>query len=205
MARCRKFIAFVSIAIPIALSIAGPRPASAAGELPGLLQRLAQLRDRAQATAPARAAIYSPGDAVVTGFSGVRPPQQVAPGVIPLDKTFIDLDGPSVQVIDLSNPGAPAQSQVVPAPKPFTVTARQVGQVFAVAQDDATPPNIYVAATSGYGLPIVAAEPDRDGSPRRLRRGEPGARFMPGLFRDWRYALIPARPRRSRLRGQRLA
>ena len=133
-------------------------------------------------TQPAAAAVHSPGDAVVTGFSGVRPPQQVAPGVNPLDKTFIDLDGPSVRVIDLSNPGAPPQGQIMPAPIPFTVAARQVGQVFAVAQDDATPPNIYVAATSAYGLPIVAAQSDRDGTLRRLRRGEAGAQFMPGLF-----------------------
>src|SRR5260221_3153934 len=123
------------------------------------------------------------GDAVVTGFSGVRPPAApLPPRVDPLDKTSIDIDGPSLRVIDLNNPGGPPRGQVVTAPKPFTVSARQIGQVFAVARDDATPPNIYVAATSGYGLPIVAAQPDADGTPRRLRRGEPGARFMPGLF-----------------------
>ena len=42
------------------------------------------------------------------------------------------------------------------APKPFTVTAAQVGQVFAVVLDNSTPPNIYIAASSAYGLPIVA-------------------------------------------------
>ncbi len=133
-------------------------------------------------TQPAAAAVHSPGDAVVTGFSGVRPLQQVAPGVDPLDKTFIDMDGPAVRIIDLNSPGAPALGQVMLAPIRFTATARQVGQVFAVAQDDAVPPNIYVAATSAYGLPIVAAQPDRDGTLRRLLRGEAGAQFMPGLF-----------------------
>lgn len=54
--------------------------------------------------------------------------------------------------------------------------------MFAIAHDNATPPNIYVAATALYGLPIVAAKPDSQGLLRRLRRGEPGARFMPGLF-----------------------
>ena len=57
--------------------------------------------------------------------------------------------------MDLQAPGAPPQAQLFTAPKPFTVTAGQVGQVFAVALDNATPPNIYVAATSAYGLPIV--------------------------------------------------
>ena len=37
--------------------------------------------------------------------------------------------------------------------KAFTVTADQIGQVFSIALDDATPPNIYAAATSAYGLP----------------------------------------------------
>ena len=123
------------------------------------------------------------GNAVVTGFSGVRPPAApLAPGLDALDKTLIDIDGPSLRVIDLNNPGGPPRGQVMTAPKPFTVSARQIGQVFAVTHDDAMPPNIYITATSGYGLPIVAAQPDADGTPRRLRRGEPGARFMPGLF-----------------------
>jgi hypothetical protein len=179
MRRRAAFVGAVSIATATGLLLFS---AGAADDPNRLLQRLAQLRDPAQVTQPAAAAIQSPGDAVVTGFSGVRPTPQVAPGVDPLDKTFIDLDGPSVRVINLSAPGAPAQGQVMPAPIPFTVIARQVGQVFAVAQDNATPPNIYVAATSAYGLPIVAARPDSDGTPRRLRRGEAGAQFMPGLF-----------------------
>ena len=179
MRRCAAFVGAVSVATAAGLLLFSAR---AADNQTNVLQRLSQLRDRAQVTQPAAAAVHSPGDAVVTGFSGVRPPQQVAPGVNPLDKTFIDLDGPSVRVIDLSNPGAPPQGQIMPAPIPFTVAARQVGQVFAVAQDDATPPNIYVAATSAYGLPIVAAQSDRDGTLRRLRRGEAGAQFMPGLF-----------------------
>ena len=175
MRRCAAFLGAVSIATATGLLLFS----APAADNPN---RLSQLGDRAQVTRPAAAAVHSPGDAVVTGFSGVRPPPQVAPGVDPLDKTFIDLDGPAVRVIDLSNPGAPAQGQVIPARNPFTVTARQTGQVFAVALDDATPPNIYVGATSAYGLPIVAAQPDRDGTPRRLRRGEAGAQFMPGLF-----------------------
>jgi len=119
----------------------------------------------------------------VTGFSGARWSTTPLPsGTIPADKTYIDLDGPSLRVIDLGNLGGPPQAQAVAAPKPLTITAGQIGQVFAIALDDATPPNIYAAATSAYGLPIVVADADGDGFPDRARTGAPGARFMPGLF-----------------------
>ncbi len=112
----------------------------------------------------------APGDAVVTGFSGVRPGQGGPDGLA------IDLDGPSARVVALQNLGGPPRGQLVNAPKPGTITAGQVGQVFGVALDDATPPNIYLAATSAYGLPIVGS------NGARLRQGAPGATFMPGLF-----------------------
>ena len=76
----------------------------------------------------------------------------------------------------------PPQAQLVAAPKPFTATAGQIGQVFALALDDASPPNIYAAATSAYGLPIVVPDTDGDGRPDRSRRGATNAAFMPGLF-----------------------
>jgi hypothetical protein len=120
--------------------------------------------------------LLAPGDAAVTGFSGALPPEAIAPGSDPADRTVIDPQGPSLRVIDLANMNGPAQAQLVQAPKPFTATAAQIGQVFAVALDDARPPNIYAAASSAYGLPIVAA----DGT--RLKTGALGARFMPGLF-----------------------
>ena len=64
---------------------------------------------------------------------------------------------------------------------PFTFTAAQIGQVFGVALDGDLPPNIYVAATSAYGLPIVA--PGADGQLRHIKSGAPKAVFMPGLWR----------------------
>jgi hypothetical protein len=120
------------------------------------------------------------GNAVVTGFSGVQLPALIAPGVNPADRATIDVGGPSVRVIDLQAPGTPPQGQLIAAPKPFTVAAGQLGQVFAVALDNATPPNIYVAATSVYGLPIIV--PDASGVPNRAQHGAPNARFMAGLF-----------------------
>src|SRR5260221_8301992 len=98
-------------------------------------------------------AILIDGNAVVTGFSGTQPPLPFPPSAA--DQATIDLNGPSARVMDLQSPGAPPQAQLLTAPKPFTVVAAQVGQVFAVALDNATPSNIYLGATSSYGLPIV--------------------------------------------------
>jgi len=127
--------------------------------------------------------ILSVGDAAVAGFSGAivfgSPPPPEAQRI---DKTYIDLDGPALRVIGLARMGGPPQAQFVDTPKSFTATARQIGQVFSLALDDADPPNIYAAATSAYGLPIVVPDADGDGVPDRSRRGAPYAAFMPGLF-----------------------
>jgi len=126
--------------------------------------------------------IIAPGDAAVTGFSGAVSPAELPPGADPVPATVINLDGPTVRVIDLKQLGGPPAAQIVPAPKPYTATARQTGQVFGVALDNAVPPNIYVAATSVFGLPIVAAKTGSNGEPGRLFTGVPGAKFMPGLW-----------------------
>jgi hypothetical protein len=121
-------------------------------------------------------AILIDGNAVVTGFSGATN----AGGAAPADRATIDLNGPAARIVDLQNPGAPPSAQLLNAIKPFTVSAGQIGQVFAVALDNASPPNIYVAATSAYGLPIVV--PAAGGAQVRAKAGATNARFMPGLF-----------------------
>jgi hypothetical protein len=137
------------------------------------------------ATASAQNAlpVLPTGDAAVAGFSGTivlgSPPP---PEPKRIDKTYINLDGPSLRVIGLGRMGGPPQAQLVAAPKTFTATARQIGQVFSLALDDANPPNVYAAASSAYGLPIVVPDADGDGVPDRSRLGAPNAAFMPGLF-----------------------
>lgn len=135
----------------------------------------------ASAQAPG-GAVLTDGNAVVTGFSGIQLPTLIAPGVDPIERSSIDRDGPVVRVIDLQAPGAPPRAQTLIAPKPFTVTAGQIGQVFGVALDNAVPPNIYVAATSVYGLPIVVPDANNDGMPNRAEEGTANATFMAGLF-----------------------
>ena len=117
------------------------------------------------------AGLLSPGDAVVTGFSGTLPPPDGLPdGADPLDYTFIDPDGAAMQVQRFLPAGPPA-GQLIDAPALVTAPARDVGQVFAVTLDDAQAPNIYLGATSSFGIHIVA--PGDDGTPPR---GEPRAR-----------------------------
>jgi hypothetical protein len=134
----------------------------------------------AQAVAPP--GILADGNAVVTGFSGARLAPSARAGPDAAARTFVDPAGPVLRIVDLQAPGAPPRAQLVFAPKPFTLTAGQIGQVFALALDGATPPNVYAAATSVYGLPIVVPDADGDGLPDRQEEGAPNAYFMPGLF-----------------------
>ena len=124
--------------------------------------------------------VVAPGNAAVTGFSGTLPPVQIPPGSDPGEKTFIDLHGPSLRVVDLQHMGGPPAAQLVGAPKPFTFGAAQIGQVFGVTLDDNAQPNVYAAATSAYGLPIVVL--GADGKLQHVKRGAANAAFMPGLW-----------------------
>ncbi|HVY50385.1 MAG TPA: hypothetical protein VHA07_02375, partial [Devosia sp.] len=137
------------------------------------------------APAAAADAIFAPGEPIVTGFSGTVPPADVPSGADPLDLTFIDPAGKSVIIQQLEPDGPPA-GQLINSPEVFSATAADVGQVFSVTLDDAPEtsgalaPNIYVAATSAYGLNLVVPGPD--GNPIRSRTGAPDATFMPGQW-----------------------
>ena len=148
----------------------------------GLFVVIAFLLSSAVAFAQNAPPILPAGDAAVAGFSGIRTPSAALTPAQRLDKTYISLDGPALRVIRLDSLGGPPQAQLVPAAKPFTVKASQIGQIFSLTLDDASPPNIYAAATSAYGLPIVVPDADGDGVPDRAKRGAPNAAFMPGLF-----------------------
>ncbi|MFZ0846498.1 MAG: DUF5979 domain-containing protein [Pseudolabrys sp.] len=123
------------------------------------------------------------GDAVVTGFSGTIAPDPAKPlprNKSEVDLTFINPDGPSVRIVDVGKPGYVWDGRLFQAPKTLDVFAKDVGQVFGVALDDAERPNIYVAATSVFGLNIVKRGPD--GHPERMKKGGPGAGWMKGQF-----------------------
>ena len=91
------------------------------------------------------------GEAYVTRFSGVTGTGAAA---------RIDLNGTVGSILDLRNPAQPPLGQHwLNEPQRLPVSAGQVGQIFGVALDGASPPNIYVTATSAFGLHRNAAIP----------------------------------------------
>lgn len=140
----------------------------------------------AQTTAPADRPIIRQGDAVVTGFAPTLPPGPDLPAdVHPLDRTMIDPEGVTVRIFDLTELGGGPEGQLADAPVRHVLKAKEVGHVFGVAFDGdgtAGPPNIYLAATSVFGLQLMAPGPD--GRPERVMTGRPGAEWMKGLFGD---------------------
>ena len=131
---------------------------------------------------PSRLPNLNLGDAVVTGFSGTvaADPSKPRPNKSPIDLTFINPDGASARIVAVGKPGYVWDGRLFAAPKTFDVFAKDVGQVFGVALDDQPQPNIYVAATSVFGLNIVGR--GGDGSPERRKKGGPGAGWMKGQF-----------------------
>ncbi|MEJ0012749.1 MAG: hypothetical protein WDM94_08990 [Bauldia sp.] len=127
--------------------------------------------------AAAQEAIVKPGYAVVTGFAGTMQ-NQPPDGADPVDYLTINTQGISAEVDDLTALGP--QGTLSTVTKTFTVNPSQVGQVFGVTLDRAKAPNIYLAATSAYGLSIFT--PDETGAPKRIAEGASGAQFVPGQF-----------------------
>ena len=120
----------------------------------------------------ASSAIVNSGDAAVSGFSGT---------VIKDGKPFIDSDGISLKVFELKD-REPAQAQLLNVPPKLEIPARDMGQVFGIALDNATPPNIYATTTAAYGLHIVTPDSNGDGIPEPANNGQAGATFMDGQF-----------------------
>jgi hypothetical protein len=123
------------------------------------------------------------GDAVVTGFSGTIAPdpgKPRPPGKSALDLTFIDPDGASARVVGVGRPGHVWDGRLFQAPKTFDVFAKDTGQVFGVTLDDQPAPNIYLAATSAFGLNLIGR--GANGLPERRALGGPGSGWMKGQF-----------------------
>jgi hypothetical protein len=90
-----------------------------------------------------------------------------------------------MQIFRLGAIVEPIQGQLLPLPAAFIVKARDVGQVFAIALDaDGAAdrvPNIYLGATSAFGLQIVTRDSSDDHF-ERVKKGDSKAEFMPGQF-----------------------
>ncbi|WP_457645461.1 hypothetical protein [Profundibacter sp.] len=124
--------------------------------------------------------------AVASGFSGnvlEKPVLEKGARRLPdVAYRFIDPDGVSVTLTGISDMGfAPNGHEISTLPYD-TLKARDVGQVFGIAINDKPQPDLYLAATSAYGLQIVGPDANNDLLPDRLLRGQPDARWMAGQF-----------------------
>jgi hypothetical protein len=109
-----------------------------------------------------------PGEAFVTRFSGI---QSSGPQDNPI--VAIDTNGTVGSILDIRSPRQrPAGEHWINEPQRAPVSAGAVGQVFGVALDDATPPNIYLTSTSAFGLHHT---PDQRWMPGMWGQGGPGA------------------------------
>ncbi len=140
------------------------------------------------ATTPALAEdppILAAGDAVVTGFSGVvepLPPDPIPSTWVTLDETLINPEGISARIVPLATPGFVWDARNWPADQVREFKAKDVGQVFGVTLDEEKWPNIYVTATSAYGLHIVGDDLDKNGRPDRLKKGRADAKWVSGMW-----------------------
>jgi len=129
--------------------------------------------------APVRADILERGQLAITGFSGT------APGSADAGSAAIDTGGAVLRILDVTNPAGPLEARRLTPRTRFKTSAGEIGQVFGIALDDGrTPdgrfgaPNIYLAATSAFGLRIAGGTPEGSA----LSRGQPGAVWMAGQF-----------------------
>lgn len=166
-----------------ALSFAGQSARLlAAGLLIGLPLKAASAQD----TAP----IIDRGDIAITGFSGLKFPENgIPPGVNPIDESLINEKAASLKIYKANNFGTGPQGQLINLPAPFEVKAEEIGQVFGLAFDDGERgegepkiPNLYVTSSVLHGLQIVGPDTDDDGRPERLKKGQEDAEFMTGQF-----------------------
>ena len=129
--------------------------------------------------------IYQQGDAVVTGFSGVAQ-WKFPKDADPVEYQIINQQGLSLQIFALSQMFGTDDARRIPVERGFAVAAAQVGQVFGVALDDGkdaagkvTAPNIYVTATSAFGLYILK---ETATNITRTNKGGVGVTWMQGQF-----------------------
>lgn len=114
---------------------------------PGLLTALSALMLGLATTAATAQQAMRPGEAYLTRFSGVT---------AGANGPAIDTAGTVGSIIDIRQPAiAPQGQHWVDEPQRQPVTAGEVGQVFGVVLDDANPPNVYLSATSAFGLHLA--------------------------------------------------
>jgi Chaperone of endosialidase len=96
--------------------------------------------------------LLRPGEAYVTRFSGTS----IAQGPNGRPVPVINTAGTVGSIVDIRSPRRPPHGEHwYDEPQRRPVTAGEVGQVFGVVLDDSQPPNIYLSATSAFGLHLA--------------------------------------------------
>jgi hypothetical protein len=130
--------------------------------------------------------LMRPGDAYLTRFSGTV--EQPGPGGQPT--TVINLQGTVGSIINVRSPRRPPRGEHwFDEPQRKPVTAVEVGQVFGVVLDDATPPNIFLSATSAFGLHLMPGSQQwmpgqwgAGGGPGTIYRLSRDSGYRPSIF-----------------------
>ena len=125
--------------------------------------------------------LLQPGEAYATRFSGITAED---------GKIVILPEGVVGSIVDIRNPGtAPKGQHWVNEPQRMPVTAAEVGQVFGVALDDQAPPNVFLTATSAFGLHRSADNSDwlsgmwgPDGGPGTVYKLDKDNNYTPEVF-----------------------
>lgn len=127
-----------------------------------------------------------PGESYVTRFSGVTS----APGPGGQARLSLDPNGTVGSIVDIRAPGQPPRGEHwMDEPQRLAVTAGEVGQVFGVVLDDERPPNIYLSATSAFGLHLdpgtqqwAAGMWGNGGGPGTIYRLDAATGYRPRVF-----------------------
>jgi hypothetical protein len=130
--------------------------------------------------------LMRPGDAYLTRFSGIIE----QPGAGGQRTAVINLQGTVGSIIDLRSPRRPTRGEHwYDEPQRKPVKAVEVGQVFGVVLDDATPPNIFLSATSAFGLHLTPGTPQwmpgqwgAGGDPGTIYRLSRDSGYRPSVF-----------------------
>lgn len=126
------------------------------------------------------------GTAITTRFAGTTLTPDTGDG----PRSVIDINGVVAQFLDLRSPGDAPGGQRWSAPHQMPgVRASQIGQVFGIAYDDAEPANVYLTATSAFGLHRTPDNGDwmpgmwgQDGGPGTIWKLNADKGYAPEVF-----------------------
>lgn len=132
--------------------------------------------------------LFDQGTVVTSGFGGwvLRKPfvrrDQPRPDLEAPRYRYLDPNGTVATLLGTDALGRNFDGSEIDRAPFDRILARDVGQVFGLAIDDDEFRNLYLTATSAYGLNIIGPDRDSDQLPDRLLVGEAKARWMPGQW-----------------------